>query len=391
MMDFLGSIIAYPFRWINAICPNYVITLLLFAILMKIILFPLGIKQQKNSVKQASLRPYEALIRKKYAGRTDKASQQKLNEEIMDLYQKENFNPMSGCLPLLLQFPILIALYQVIIKPATFLLRFPKELLTKMTEVFNLLVDVKADGITKGATEIIQINKLLDVDKITVEGGALASDIVSKIKDFLGTAVTVKGAETTVQEAFEQLRSSFNLFGINLMEQPSLKFNVLILIPLLVFLFSWGSMKLTKKFTYQPSVGGEQDNATKSSMMLMDITFPLMSAWISFMTPAGIGIYWIIQNVLGVAQQYALSKMYPIPEISPEELKAAERAIKNKGQPQVKKPVYSEPESSAPAAAAQPQKKKAQKTAKPSISAHGRARIKAHGTVPRAIKKPGKR
>ena len=58
MLNFLGSIIAYPFRWINGIFPNYVVTLLLFAILMKLILFPLSIKQQKNSIKQAKLRPY---------------------------------------------------------------------------------------------------------------------------------------------------------------------------------------------------------------------------------------------------------------------------------------------------------------------------------------------
>ncbi len=372
MLDFLGSIIAYPFRWIDSISPNYVVTLILFAIFMKIVLFPFSIKQQKNSIKQAKLRPYETIIRKKYAGRTDNVSKQKMNEEIMQLYQKENFNPASGCLPMLIQLPILFALYQVIIKPATFLLRFPKELTTKLTEVARLIDD-------KAATEIVQIDKILHADFST-----LTSESATAIKDFLASPVTVKGIETNVEAAFENLSSSFELFSLNLMETPTFGLNALIIIPILVVVFSYLSMKLTRKFTYQPSMG--DDNATKSSMAMMDITMPLMSLWISFITPAGIGIYWIIQNVLGVAQQFALYKLFPVPPMTDEDLKAAEAQLKGKQKrvPSEKKPVPEIVEK----APIKKDAKKAPVVRKAQISAHARARVKSHGTVPRAKKRP---
>lgn len=380
MLDFLGSIIAYPFRWINSIFPNYVVTLLLFAVLMKLVLFPLGIKQQKNSQKQAALRPYEAIIRKKYAGRDDKVSKQKMQQEIMELYQKENFNPASGCLPMLLQLPILFALYQVIIKPATFLLQFPKELIEQIGTVYSGLVEELG---LKVATQIVQINKILSVDL-----GELSEGLAGQVRDLLGAEVTVKGAATTVGESLTQLKSSFDLFGLNLMDTPTIGWNALIIVPILVFVFSFLSMKLTKKFTYQPTMG--QDNATKSSMALMDVTMPLMSTWICFMMPAGIGIYWIIQNVLGVLQQFALYKLFPIPQMTDEDIKEAEQKMRGKSKRvelsanDVKK-VPAASQKSAPSGG----KKKGQPTSRrPRITDHGKARVKANGTVPRVKRRP---
>ena len=370
MLDFLGGIIAYPFRWIDSISPNYVVTLILFAILMKLVLFPLGIKQQKNSIKQAKLRPYETIIRKKYAGRTDNVSKQKMNQEIMDLYQKENFNPASGCLPLLLQLPILFALYQVIIKPATFLLQFPKDIIEKIGEVAKLID-------TKAVTEIIQIDKILTADLT-----ALEAETATQVQALLSLAVD----DTTVGEALNNLKESFSVFGLNLMETPSFSLTPLVLIPVFVFIFSWGSMKLTRKFTYQPQAG---DNATAASMKMMDITMPLMSTFICFSVPAGIGIYWIIQNILGVVQQFALYKMYPIPPMTEEELKQAELQLKGKAKRE-QKTEKATPEIFEPAPLKSAGSKKKTTTQKKlQISAHGKTRIKNHGTVPVAVRRPG--
>ena len=119
--DILRVPISYIIRFCYKLVPNYAIALLLFAIIIKIILFPLSVKQQKNSVMQASLRPKEAAIRKRYAGRTDQVTQQKVQQEIFDLYQKEGFNQFAGCLPLLIQLPILLSLYQVVMNPLKYL------------------------------------------------------------------------------------------------------------------------------------------------------------------------------------------------------------------------------------------------------------------------------
>ena len=130
-----GAVIGWMYEHICF--ENYMLTLVVFAIFIKLILFPFGIKQQKNSLKQARLRPMEMVIRKKYAGRNDKATQQKLNQEIMELYQSENFNPMSGCLPLLIQMPILFGLYSVIVNPLRYISGLGKQIVDILTGVFG--------------------------------------------------------------------------------------------------------------------------------------------------------------------------------------------------------------------------------------------------------------
>ena len=140
-------------------------------------------------------------------------------------------------------------------------------------------------------------------------------------------------------------------------------------------------MKLTRKFTYQPQIG--QDNATKSSMFMMDITMPLMSTWICFMTPAGIGIYWIVQNILGVVQQYALYKLFPIPPMTEEDIKEAERKLRGKPA-KPKKPAI---EAEATEIKSTPAKKKMSGSVKAKITDHGKKRVKAHGTVPVATRR----
>ena len=92
---------------------NYAISLFLFAICVKIVMLPLSIKQQKNQIKGAKLRPKIMAIEKKYAGRNDRPTLQKKQNEIMELQQKEGYSPLSGCLPLLIQLPIIMALYNI--------------------------------------------------------------------------------------------------------------------------------------------------------------------------------------------------------------------------------------------------------------------------------------
>ena len=92
---------------------SYALALLLYALLFKLLFLPFGIKQQKNQIKMAKLAPKIALIKAKYRGRTDQPTMQKQQQEIMELQQKEGYNPFSGCLPLLLQMPIIIFLYSV--------------------------------------------------------------------------------------------------------------------------------------------------------------------------------------------------------------------------------------------------------------------------------------
>lgn len=297
MFDPIYKLFGTILKFFNQIGGNYVIALLLFAILVKIILFPLGIKQQKNSIKQAKLRPKEMAIRKKYAGRTDKPTQQKMNEEIMNLYQQEKYSPVSGCLPLLIQFPIIIMLYTVIRKPLQYLYGISEDVLNtlkELTGVANTQEQIKMIGIIKN--------------------------------DFGKFAETLQG--TGIENASDLPDFSFFGFG-DFSATPSFS-SWYVLIPVLTFIFMFFGMKISRKYTYNPQA--ETGDAAKS-MAIMDFTMPLMSVWISFIVPAVIGIYWIFQNVLGTLQQMILAKMYPIPQFTEEEYRQAEKEMNKNYKP----------------------------------------------------------
>ena len=132
MFDFIAGIFKYPMMWFYSWTNSYLLSLVLFALLVKIVFLPLSIHQQKTQIKGAKLRPKIALIEKKYVGRNDPDSLREKQNEIMEFQQKEGYSPMAGCLPLLLQFPIIIGLYQVIRKPLSFLVNASDKLITAL-------------------------------------------------------------------------------------------------------------------------------------------------------------------------------------------------------------------------------------------------------------------
>ncbi|MBR5616033.1 MAG: YidC/Oxa1 family membrane protein insertase, partial [Clostridia bacterium] len=116
---------------------SYLAGICLFAVIVEIVMLPFAIKQQKNTIKQAMLRPKEMAIRNKYKGRTDQVTLQKMQQEIQEFYQKENYSPYSGCLPLLIQMPIILALYQIIIDPLHYVLGQATQLSSALSQYYS--------------------------------------------------------------------------------------------------------------------------------------------------------------------------------------------------------------------------------------------------------------
>ena len=133
-MQFINSIFGYPLGWLMWLCykivANYGIALIIFTLLTKLILFPLAVKQQKSSLRMARMQPKLEELQKKYG-----KNKEKYNEEMLKLYDEEKYNPMSGCLPLLIQFPILFGLIDVIYKPMTHILRIPSDVIKIATDI----------------------------------------------------------------------------------------------------------------------------------------------------------------------------------------------------------------------------------------------------------------
>lgn len=309
MSSIWDTIINRPLGWIIEISyrftHNYAIALFLFALVLQIVLFPLGIKQQKNSVKQASLRPKEMAIRKKYAGRNDKPTQQKLNEEIMELYQRENFNPMGGCLPMLIQLPILFSLYNVVISPLKYICGFGAETIKNIQlKVYEILQAAGTEGFEAFA-----------------EGKTVSHiNLITKMRELgLSNFVGENGEAIT-----ESMLPDFTIFGGKLdlsMIPIQHLWSILLLIPALTLIVTYGSTWISRKLMYNPNPEAQND----ISMKIMNLSMPLLSVYISFTVPATIGLYWIFRSILGVIQQLVLSKMFPIPKFSEEDYKAAER------------------------------------------------------------------
>lgn len=306
-MDIINVPIGWLLKFFSNVCGNsYILAILLFSIVIEIFITLLfGIKQQKNSIKQARLRPKEMAIRKKYAGRDDKPTQQKMNQEIMELQQKEGYNPMSGCLPLLIQFPLLIALYNIVINPLKYIC-----------------------GLSESA--ISHISSILGME---AKGGTMA--FLGPIADKGYSAfANVEGFSREVFENMPNLKAFGGALDLSLL--PSNCMNVeaiknpatwlVLAIPVLTFLSYFFSMKLTRKFSYQPMDAAQQAQMGCSNKV-MDIVMPLFSVFISFGVPAALGVYWIFKSILGVISRIVLHYAMPIPKFTEEDYRAAEREV----------------------------------------------------------------
>lgn len=282
---------------------HYVLALFLFALLVKVLLLPFGIKQQKNSVKQARFKPKEMAIRNKYKGRTDQPTMQKMQNEIMELYQKEGYNPMGGCLPLLIQMPIILILYQVIINPLKYICGYSSEMVTKIA---SYLTD---SGIANFVLNKNGVFAGRDIDLIQY----LTENTVGGINEALGDIGQVVLTDLP----------NFGLFGdgIALAAKPYF-WSWLLLIPLLNFVFTMLSSIITRKLTFQPM---QDQAANQASMKIMNVFMAGVTAAIAFGVPAAIGIYWLFNNLLGIAQQFILYKAIPLPKFTEEDYKKAER------------------------------------------------------------------
>ncbi len=301
MFDPILKAIGTFFAWIDSWAGNYLLVLLIIAVLFELLLLPFGIKQQKNSIKQARLRPKEMAIRKKYAGRNDKATQQKVAMEIQELYKTEGYSPLSGCLPLLLQLPIIMAIYNVVMKPLEYVVQLNTATIEELRKIVGLTAN---DG---GSIKLLTVIQENGIEYFRQQG--LSAAAMADLEPHMSNL------------------PNFSAFSLNMGETPTLAWNWLLIVPVLTFLVYFASMKLTRKFTYQPAV---QDEQVGCSNNIMDFMMPLFSLFISFSVPAAVGFYWIFKSILGTLKQFILSKAMPIPVPTEEEIKAAERELKGK-------------------------------------------------------------
>ena len=276
--------IGIPLGWImytiNSVVGNYGITLILFAALVKLCMIPIAIKQQKSMIANARLQPKMREIQKKYANNRTKYA-----EELNLLYKKEGFSPYTSCLPMAIQFPILFGMLDVIYNPIKHMIRLPADITAKSIEIATSVLGEA--GMSSYSKEMSVLSAIKVNPQAFVDG--LGSDAANKIAGF-----------------------DFSMFGLFLGEQPSVSpagrpmglYLVLLLIPILSGLTAFWMSAATSKTTEATA-----DGAAASMSKSMLYTMPLMSVWISFVVPAGVGIYWLISNILSAIQTVILNRV----------------------------------------------------------------------------------
>lgn len=320
--------IAIAFEWmINTLGAGYfILGTVFFAIAVEIIMLPISIIQQRNARKSARLRPKEMAIRKKYAGRTDQATMQTMQQEIMQMQQNEGVSPMSsGCLPLLISLPIVFALYYVVIDPLKYVMGCSTELASALNTFATTSKAAGGLGLSlqsnRGTIEILSYIREMGVEKLAgLKDFAFftnSGDCLTKLTDI------VKNHKIP----------NFNIGPVNFGLTPGLANPWLLLVPALTFGVYFGSSKLTRKMTYQPTTAN--DPGMGCSNAIMDISMPLMSAIFTFWVPGAVGVYWAIKSVVSLGKQFIMTKVMPLPVFTEADYKAAERELagKNKNRP----------------------------------------------------------
>ena len=310
----LGWIMSVLFNFLDSVfgIQNIGLCIMLFTAIIYLLMLPLTIKQQKFSKLSAKMNPEIQEIQKKYKNKKDNDSMMAMNEETQAVYAKYGVSPTGSCLQLLIQLPILLSLYRVIMNVPAYvsgvknvftelagqILAAPggSEFMQEMATNGRLYIEGKDFG---------QVNTIIDVlYKLQESGNATWQMLIDKFPDMESLIINTQASI-----------NHMNNFGINIANSPwniaksaiaTGSFLLLlgaVLVPLLAALTQWLNVKLMP----QPSTGDE-NSTMNSTMKTMNMTMPLMSAWFCFTLPSGMGLYWIAGAVIRGIQQWAINK-----------------------------------------------------------------------------------
>ena len=299
---FLGWILNAIFNFMDMAfnSQNIGLSIILFTVVIYMLMYPLTYKQQKFSKMSAKMNPEIKAVQAKYAGKRDQASMMAMNEETKAVYEKYGVSPSGSCVQLLIQMPILFALYRVIANVPAYI--------NGVKSVFMPLVDKIM--VTEGAASTVAA--LGHVKKIPESTNAVV-DILNKFtpKNWDALAAEYTDLAPIVAETKNKLNEMNNFLGINIGISPSelMKAGVVIaiLIPVLAAVTQFLNVKLMPQAATQNT---DKDDPMAKSMGTMNMIMPLMSAVFCFTLPSGMGLYWIASSVVRSVQQIFLNRHF---------------------------------------------------------------------------------
>lgn len=287
MFQFFANIFGYLLNIIDEFVGNYGLAIILFTLIIKLLMLPLSIKQQKTMKKSAKLQQEMKILQFKY-----KNDPEKLNREMMDLYKKENMSPFSGCLSAIAQFILLISIF--------YMVRFP---LTYMEKIDANQLNTYVQEMKNGGIEVSQAYSEIDIIREL-------DYLKEKLPD---------------DETLNTINLNMQFFGLDLSKIPQQNLTdwTVYIIPILYIISTFISMRITMTMQTkskekdnvvditekEETEKNEMEDAMAQSNKMMSWMMPIMSVSISLVAPLGLALYWLVNNILMIFERLILNKV----------------------------------------------------------------------------------
>jgi YidC/Oxa1 family membrane protein insertase len=289
---------------------NIALSIFVFTFIVKTLMFPLTIKQQRFSRLQSRITPEVQKIQEKYKGKKDEASMRKQQTETQAVYQRYGASPTSGCLPLLITLPIMFALYSVINNIPDFV--------NPVRDLYAVVANaVMSHG--EGAGVLSEIAANFEKLKLTTLDETISALAVFNTSQW--NLLLNEGLGATANTAIESIMRVNNFFGLSITNTPSWRS-----ISVLIHLLSMGLQFVQSK---QITVKTDKKNDAPNPMASMNVVMPIMSGFFCLMLPIGVGLYWIANSLFSIIQQFFVNKRLDRMDIDELVEKSQEKA-KNK-------------------------------------------------------------
>ena len=297
IIDFIALLMGYIMQFLFFITGGFNIGLciILFTIIVRLMMMPMTIKQQRFSKLSAMMQPELMAVQNKYKGKNDTVSMQKMQAETKAIYEKYGTSPTGGCLQMFIQLPIFYGIFAVVRDIPKFVPRV-KELfdpiinaITGVSNYSQVLID---NGLTKTACD--------------TEDGLLQLFNAFSAEQWETLKAAFPTISDTIAQQSEKILHVNNFFGINLATAPGFKLSLALIIPLLAGLTQWLSVKLMQG---KNAVNDDDENNTAAqSMKMMNTMMPIISAVFCISMPSGLGLYWIMGSVVQCIQQIFINR-----------------------------------------------------------------------------------
>ncbi|MBO4815511.1 MAG: membrane protein insertase YidC [Clostridia bacterium] len=329
-MASISSLFGYILNFIYNLVQNYGLSIIIFSILLKLVLLPISIKQQKTMKKTAKIQGKVKEIQDKY-----KNDPQKMNQEMMDLYKKENMSPFSGCLSSIIQIILLLAMFGLVRNPLTYMLKIDQN---TVNNVANYIKQESEENkidkaypqisilkyVSKNSDKTIDLNSVKDKKKTTEENVIENSENIENVEENITESENNNVEKNELN--LKDLYINMNFAGLDLSNVPRENWQdpTVFVIPVLYVLTSMISMKLTTMMTKNNNkkdiIEIENENTKKedelnpedmTAQMSKSMTWfmPLMSVSISLIAPLGLALYWLVNNILMIIERLVLNKV----------------------------------------------------------------------------------